>query len=150
VRAARRARGHYRTARREREVGVPGFLVRTLISAAGLWLASLLVSSIAFASGGALLLAAFLLGVVNALVRPIAVLLTLPITVLTLGVFLLFVNGAMLGLVAWLLPGFSLGGTLSAVLGALIVSATSWVASWYVGPRGRFEILVVERGSGPL
>ena len=67
-----------------------------------------------------------------------------------LGLFLLLINAAMLGLVAWLLSGFSLGGTASALLGALIVSATSWAASWYIGPRGRFEILVVERGSRSL
>ena len=121
-----------------------------LITAVGLWLASLLVSSIEFESGGSLLIAAFLLGVVNAVIRPVVVVLTLPITVLTLGFFLLFVNAAMLGLVAWLLSGFSLGGTLSALIGSLIVSATSWVASWYIGPKGRFEVLVVERRGPPL
>jgi len=121
-----------------------------LITAAGLWLASLLVSGIDIASGGTLLLAAFLLGIVNAVVRPVVVLLTLPITVLTLGAFLLFVNAAMLGLVAWLLSGFSVAGLLSALGGSLIVSITSWVASWYIGPKGRFEILVVERRSDPL
>jgi putative membrane protein len=121
-----------------------------LIAAAGLWLASLLVPSMVFQSTGTLLIAAFLLGVVNAVIRPIAIVLTLPITVVTLGAFLLFVNAAMLGLVAWLLSGFSLGGVLAALAGSLIVSVTSWVASWTIGPRGRFEILGVERESRPL
>jgi putative membrane protein len=121
-----------------------------LIAAAGLWLASLLVPSMVFQSTGTLLIAAFLLGVVNAVIRPIAIVLTLPITVVTLGAFLLFVNAAMLGLVAWLLSGFSLGGVLAALAGSLIVSVTSWVASWTIGPKGRFEILVVERESRPL
>jgi putative membrane protein len=103
-----------------------------------------------FESTGTLLIAAFLLGVVNAVIRPIAIVLTLPITVVTLGAFLLFVNAAMLGLVAWLLSGFSLGGVLAALAGSLIVSVTSWVASWTIGPKGRFEILVVERESRPL
>ena len=121
-----------------------------LITAAGLWLASLLVPSMEFQSAGTLLIAAFLLGVVNAVIRPVAIVLTLPITVVTLGAFLLFVNAAMLGLVAWLLSGFSLGGVLAALLGSLVVSITSWVASWYIGPTGRFEILVVERRGPPL
>jgi putative membrane protein len=126
-----------------------GFVVRLLITAAGLWLASLIVPSMHFESGGTLVIAALLLGVVNAVIRPAVILLTLPITVVTLGAFLLFVNAAMLGLVAWLLAGFSLGGLLAALAGSLIVSLTSWVASWYVGPSGRFEILVVERSSAP-
>jgi putative membrane protein len=121
-----------------------------LITAAGLWLASLLVPSLEFESTATLLIAAVLLGVVNAVIRPVAILLTLPITVVTLGAFLLFVNAAMLGLVAWLLSGFSLGGVLAALFGSVIVSVTGWVASWYVGPTGRFEILVVERRSPPL
>ena len=121
-----------------------------LITAAGLWLASLLVPSMEFQSTGTLLIAALLLGVVNAVIRPVAILLTLPITVVTLGAFLLLVNAAMLGLVAWLLSGFSLGGVLAALFGSVIVSLTGWVASWYVGPTGRFEILVVERRSPPL
>ena len=121
-----------------------------LITAAGLWLASLLVPSMEFQSTGTLLIAALLLGFVNAVIRPVAILLTLPITVVTLGAFLLFVNAAMLGLVAWLLSGFSLGGVLAALFGSVIVSLTGWLASWYVGPTGRFEILVVERQSPPL
>ena len=121
-----------------------GFVVRTLICALGLAIAAWIVPSLAFRSTGALLLAAALLGVVNAFVRPLVVLLTLPITILTLGVFLLVVNAAMLALVAAALPGFELGGFFAALFGSLIVSATSWVASWYVGPRGTFEVLIVE------
>jgi putative membrane protein len=89
--------------------------------------------------------AALLLGLVNAFVRPIAVVLTLPITVVTLGLFLWVVNAGMLGLVAWLLDGFRIAGLGSAMLGSLIVGLTSWVASWYVGPRGRVEVMVVRR-----
>jgi len=125
---------------------MPGFLVRTLISAVGLWIASVLLPSMHFAGPGTLLLAALLLGVVNAVVRPVIVLLTLPITLVTLGLFLLVVNAAMLGLVATLLgDAFELGGFFSALLASIIVSLTSWGASWYVGPRGSFEVIVVER-----
>jgi putative membrane protein len=124
---------------------MPGILTRMLITAAGLWLAAELIDGIQFETTGSLLAAAVLLGVVNAVVRPLLVLLTLPITILTLGLFLLVVNGAMLSLVAWMLSGFSVDGTGAALLGAIVVGFTSWVASWYIGPTGRPEVLVVER-----
>lgn len=122
---------------------MPGFLVRTLICMLGLWIASRLVPSLHFAGPGSLLLAAVLLGIVNAVVRPLLVVLTLPITLLTLGAFLLVVNAAMLSLVAALLDGFSLGGFWSALFGSLIVSLTGFVASWWIGPRGSVEVIVV-------
>jgi len=109
------------------------FLVRMLISAAGLWIASVLIPGMDISGMGTLLAAAFLLGLVNALVRPVLIFLTLPLTILTLGLFLLVINAAMLGLVAWLLPGFVLGGFFPALFGSLIVSVISWCASRYVG-----------------
>jgi putative membrane protein len=127
---------------------VIGFAIRVAISALGLWLAQKLVPGIRFDGTGTLLAAALLLGVVNAVVRPLAILLTLPLTVLTLGLFLLVVNAAMLGLVAALLDGFHVDGLGAALLGWLVVALTSWLASWYVGPKGRIEVLVVRRDEG--
>ncbi|MEW6296559.1 MAG: phage holin family protein [Thermodesulfobacteriota bacterium] len=124
---------------------MPGFLLRTLINALGLWIASALVPGLSFTGSGTLLLAAFLLGVVNAVIRPVLIFLTLPITILTLGIFLFVINALMLMLVAALLDGFLLSGFWAALFGSLIVSITSWFASWYIGPRGKFEILVVRR-----
>lgn len=124
---------------------MPGFLLRTLITALGLWLASALVPGIAIETPGTLLLAALLLGIVNALVRPLAVLLTIPVTIITLGLFLLVINAAMFGLVAALLDGFSVSGFFAALIGWLIVSATSTMASWYVGPKARYKVLIIER-----
>ena len=124
---------------------MPGFLIRMLITAAGLWVASAIVSGLRVEGLGTLLGAALLLGLANAVVRPLVILLTLPITVLTLGFFLLVINGMMLLLVASFLDGFQLHGFLPAILGSIVVSLTGWVASWYVGPNGRFEVLVVER-----
>ncbi len=124
---------------------MPGFLLRLAISAFGLWLAAQIVPGMRISGTGTLVAAAFLLGVVNALVRPIVILLTLPITLVTLGVFLLVINAGMLGLVAALLPNFHLEGLLTAVLGSIVVSLTGWVASWYVGPRGRVDVLIVQR-----
>lgn len=106
-----------------------GFLIRLAIAAGGLWLASRIVSGISIGSTGTLVLAALLLGVVNALVRPVLVLLTLPITIVTLGLFLLVINAAMLGLVALALPQLRIEGFVPALLGSLVVSAVSWVGA---------------------
>jgi putative membrane protein len=126
---------------------MPGFILRLLVVALGLWLASVMVPGIAVHGAGTLLGAALLLGIVNAVVRPLLVILTLPITVLTLGLFLLVINAAMLGLVAWMFDDFTIAGFGSAVLGAIVVSLTGWLASYFIGPRGRVEIIVVRHRS---
>ena len=119
-----------------------GFVLRVAIVALGLWLATYLLPGLQFNSGPTLLVAALLLGIVNAIVRPIAIVLTLPLTLLTLGLFLLVVNAAMLGLVALLLPGFSIpGGFWTAVGASLIVSLTGWVASGLIGNNGKVEVM---------
>ena len=120
-----------------------GFLIRLAISAFGLWLADKLLGGIQIDGTGTLVVAALLYGIVNAVVRPLAVSFTFPITILTLGLFLLVVNAAMFGLVAALLDGFHVAGFGAALLGSIVVGLTSWLASWYVGPKGRFEVLVV-------
>lgn len=120
-----------------------GFIARALISAIGLWIATRRVSGIRIDDPTSLVLAGLLLGVVNAVVRPIAVVLTFPITILTLGFFLLVVNTAMVALVAALLPGFHIwGGFWSAFLTALIVGITGWLGSWFIGPRGKIDVYV--------
>jgi putative membrane protein len=118
---------------------VIGFLFRAALAALGLWLATRWVPGIVINTPATLLLAAVLLGVVNAIVRPIAVLLTLPVTLVTLGVFLLVVNAAMLGLVALFLPGFGINGFWAAFLAAVIVSVTGWIGSWLIGSRAKVE-----------
>ncbi len=122
-----------------------GFIIRTIIVALGLALASAVVPGITIVGTPTLLAAAILLGVVNAVVRPIFVILTFPITVLSLGLFLWFINAAMLILVAWFLPAFSIAGFTSALFGSLLVSVTGWIASWNIGPRGQIEMLVIEK-----
>lgn len=122
-----------------------GILVRILIIALGLWLADALIPGVRADSPGSLLWAAVWLGVVNAVVRPLVVILTLPITLLTLGGFLLVVNAGMLGLVAWLLTGFHVDGFFSALFGSLVVSITSWLAARFIGPSGRYEVLVIQK-----
>ena len=94
---------------------------------------------------GTFILAALLLGLANGFIRPIAILLTLPLTIVTLGLFILFINAAMFGLVAAMLDNFTVAGLFSALFGALIVSITSTIASWYIGPKGQVEIYVVRQ-----
>ena len=114
-----------------------GFLLRAVLTAIGLWLASVWVPGVSIDGVPTLLLAGLLLGVVNAIVRPIAFILTLPLTIVTLGLFLLVLNAAMVALVAWMLPGFHLyGGFRAALLTWLIVWLTGWVGSELIGHRG--------------
>ncbi len=122
-----------------------GFLIRILIVAAGLWLATQLVPGIEIQGGWTLLGAALLLGLVNAIMRPLLILLTLPITVLTFGFFLLVINAGMLALVAWVLDDFTISGFWPAVGGGIVVGVTGWLASWFIGPRGRVEMIYVRR-----
>ncbi len=120
-----------------------GIILRTLISMLGLYLASVLIPGVQITGTGTFILAALLLGLVNGFVRPVAFLLTLPLTIATLGLFLLVLNSAMFGLVAAMLDSFSVAGFGSALLGSLIVSITSTIASWYIGPDGRYEVFVI-------
>ena len=116
-----------------------GFLLRAAISALGLWVASLLLPGIGFESPGQLAIAALLLGIVNAIVRPIAFVLTLPLTIVTLGLFLFVLNAAMVGLVARLVPGFTISGFWTAMGAAVIVWIVSWLGSSLIGSKGRLE-----------
>jgi putative membrane protein len=124
---------------------VPGFLLRALVSAFAIWVAAAIVPGLDVVGAGTLLLAGFLLGLVNAFVRPLVIVLTFPLTLVTLGLFLWVVNAAMLALVAAMLDGMTVAGFLPALLGSLIVSLVSTAASWWVGPRGRVEVLVFEQ-----
>jgi len=121
------------------EESMKGFLYRLVITALGLWAAAAIVPGVQIVGVGTLLLAALLLGIVNATIRPIILILTLPLTVLTLGLFILVVNGISLALVAWVLPGFAIAGLVPAVLASIVVGLTGWFASTFVGGSGRIE-----------
>ena len=122
-----------------------GIVIRMLITMLGLYLASEIVPGVRIEGAGSFILAALLLGIVNAIVRPLAFLMTLPLTVLTLGLFLFVLNAAMFGLVAAFLDNFSVSGFWAAIFGAIVVSLTSTVASWFVGPKGRYEVYIGRR-----
>jgi putative membrane protein len=122
-----------------------GIFLRTLITMLGLFLASGLVPGVSISGTSGFIFTAVMLGLVNAFIRPIALLLTLPITLVTLGLFLLVVNAAMFGLVAWMVDGFHVAGFWSAVFGSIVVSITAAISSWYIGPDGRFDVYVIRR-----
>lgn len=128
-----------------------GFLIRAVVVGIGLWLASM-IGFVQFRTPGALIAAALLLGVVNAVVRPVLIILTFPITLLTLGLFLLVINGLMIELVSWFLgDSFVVLGFWPAFFAAIVVSLTSWVMSgWVGGPqnKGRIDVITMKQ-TGP-
>ncbi len=114
-----------------------GFLLRAVVTALGLWLATQWVPGVHINDTTTLLIAGVLLGVVNAVVKPVAFILTLPVTILTLGLFLFVLNAAMVALVAWMLPGFHVADFKAALLTAIVVWIVSWIGSWFIGKRTR-------------
>lgn len=113
-----------------------GFLIRGLITALGLWIASAILSGVHSTGFLSLLGAGLLLGVVNAIVRPIIVFLTLPITVFTLGLFLLVINALMVLLVSKMMNGFAVDSFWWAMITAIVVTVVGWGANTFVGARG--------------
>jgi putative membrane protein len=109
------------------------FLIHWVVVAVSLWVATNIVPGVHVSSTGTLLLASLVLGLINALVRPVLFILTLPITIITLGLFYLVVNGIAFALTAALVPGFTVRGFGSAILGALVVSVVSWIIGSIAG-----------------
>jgi len=109
------------------------FIIRLIIHMVAILIISYLFPKMIWVDGlMAALVAAFLLGIVNVIIRPILVFLTLPLTVLTLGLFLLVINGLMLWLVAALVKGFHVNGFWGAVFGSLLISIVSWILSRFL------------------
>lgn len=116
-------------------------LLRLLLSAAGLGLASIWLDGVHVEYLSTLFWAALLLSIANTVVRPVLILFTLPVTVLTLGLFLLVINAAILGLVSWMLPGFALDGFWPA-LGAWFIIAVMQALGSFLSGRPRFMVKV--------
>jgi len=108
------------------------FILQAVVTALGLWLSAYLVPGVDFLSTGSLIAAAVLLGVVNAIVRPILILVTFPLTVVTLGLFLLVVNAATIGIVASVLGGFVVDGLWAGVGAAIVTGVCSWLAGAFI------------------
>ena len=104
-----------------------GFLVHTLVVAIAVWVATQVVSGVSATGIVPLAIMAIVLGLVNAIIRPILLILTLPLTVLTLGLFYFVVNGLAFNLAAALVPGFHVASLWSGILAAIVVSIVSWL-----------------------
>ena len=111
---------------------VTGFLVHWLVLAVALFLTTRLVGGVQVSSYTTLAVAALVIGFVNALVKPILVILSLPLTIVTLGLFYLVVNGVCLMLAAAIVPGFTVSSWGSAILGALVLSIIGWLLNLVV------------------
>jgi putative membrane protein len=114
-----------------------GFLIRLTANALAILAAAYIVPGIDVAGGLSLLAAALVLGLINAVVRPILLFLTLPFTLVTLGLFIFLLNAFCLWLTSWLVKGFDVHGFWAAVIGALIVSVVSWLVNVFLSDRGK-------------
>jgi len=122
-----------------------GLVIRWVVTAAALWLTSLVVRGIQVDGIGPLFFAAVVLGIFNAVLRPLVLFFTLPINLLTLGLFTFVINGAMLKLTGDVVRGFSVTGFWSAVVGALLLSAFSFAINLFISDTGQVQYLYLER-----
>lgn len=124
-----------------------GFFLRWLISALSLLLVGYTIPGIVVDGFFYALVAAAFLGICNAVVRPIIIILTLPLTILTLGFFIFVVNALMLVLVSAIIKGFHVTGFWSAFWGAIFLTLLSWLSSWFINTKGRKDYVEMQRSS---
>jgi putative membrane protein len=127
-----------------------GLLIRWLLLTISIILTSYLVDGIVVTSFWAALFAALVLGILNALFRPVLIVITLPINILTLGLFTFVINALLLKMVSGVVPGFYVHGFWSAVFGSLIISLVSWLLSSFVNERGRISYTELKKKNGDL
>lgn len=118
-----------------------GFVLRVVVNAVAIYFIAAIVPGIEITGFLTALGAGLVLGLVNAVVRPILILLTLPVTVVTLGLFLLVLNGLCLWLTSLVVEGFEVHGFWPAVFGALLVSLVSGLLTTFVSDRGRVVVI---------
>jgi putative membrane protein len=126
-----------------------GFFIRVLINALAIYFAAAIVPGIELSGVMAALGSGLVLGLVNAVVRPILIVMTLPFTLLTLGLFLFVLNGLCLWLTSLLVKGFEVNGFWAAVFGSILVSVVSWLLTTTVSDRGQIVVIRHWRGAGP-
>ncbi len=125
------------------------FVIRLLLNALALIVIAKVVPGISLGGTVSAIVAVLVLGAVNAVVRPVLILLTLPATILSLGLFLLVVNAATFGLAAWLAPGFAVHGFGAALVGSILYTLAGWATNRFIhddNPRvqGRRRVTVIE------
>lgn len=127
---------------------MPGIVIRWLVTSFALWLTTQVISGVQASSLTALVIAAFVLGMFNAFLRPVLLLLTLPINLLTLGLFTFIINGTVLKLTGLVVPGFDVNGFFAAVFGALLISIFSFMINLFINDSGRVQYVYVEKRVG--
>lgn len=126
-----------------------GLLIRWIFLMIAIMVTSYLLPGIDVSGVLSAFIAAAVLGILNAVLRPILIILTLPINILTIGLFTLIINAGMLKLTAFLISGFFVHGFWTAVLGSLIISIVSWLLNGLISDRGRVDIIdLKKRGDG--
>ena len=118
------------------------FLTHWGVTALSLWVASLIFHGITFTSKGSLLVAALLLGLANAVIRPVVILLTIPLTIVTFGFFLLVINALMMLLVSSLVSGFKVSGFWTAFFSSIFIAALSFIVGLFIFQSGENPIVI--------
>ncbi len=125
-----------------------GLFIRWLILTTAVYLAAHFIDGIEVRGFVPAFLAAAALGILNALLRPVLIILTLPLNILTLGLFTFVINALLLKMASGVIPGFDVHGFWPALFGALIVSLVSWLLSSFISDRGRVEVIDLKRKGG--
>jgi len=125
-----------------------GILIRWLILTAAIMFASYIIEGIQVKSFFSALFAAAALGILNAFFRPILIVLTLPINILSLGLFTFIINAMLLKIASGVISGFEVYGFWSAVFGSLLISVVSWILSSFISERGRVEYIDLKKKDG--
>lgn len=122
-----------------------GFLIRWILNMVALWLVSWVIRGIEVSGVLSLVFASIVLGILNAILRPLIVFLTLPINILTFGLFTFVINGFMLWITGRVVEGFEVSGFFPAFIGAILLTVISTILSFFIGDRGRIEVLITRR-----
>lgn len=125
-----------------------GILFRWIVLTVAILFAAYVIDGIHVSGFLSALFAAAILGVLNAFLRPILIILTLPFNILTLGLFTFIINALLLKMAAGVIKGFEIDGFWPAILGALLISIVSWALNWIVSDRGRVEYIDMKKGEG--
>lgn len=125
-----------------------GILLRWLILTIGIMLTAYLIKGISVSGFFTAFFAAAFLGILNAFFRPILLILTLPLTILTLGLFAFIINAILLMMVSGVIPGFEVHGFWSAVFGSLLISIISWLLNSFISERGKVKYIDLEHKGG--
>ena len=125
---------------------MPGILIRWLTTTAAIVATAYLLDGIQVSGFFSAVFAAAVLGILNAVLRPVALLLTLPINILSLGLFTFIINALMLKMASGIIPGFGVYGFWTAIFGSLLISLISWLLNSFIGEQGTLTSIRVQRG----